>query len=229
MTGADLAGRPADPDAPVRRVVVVRHGQTGHNAAGIWQGRLDTELSELGREQARRAAPALAALRPGLLLSSDQRRAADTADVLAAASGLPVRLDARLREVHVGRWQGMSRAEAARLHPDDTAALLAGHDVAHGVDGERVRDVVARVAPVWAELVAELAPAGTALVVTHGVTARALVAGAVGLDVAALRRSVLGLANAHWAVLAEDGGAWRLESWNVGVGSPDLGLGVAAG
>ena len=35
-----------------RRLLVLRHGQTTHNAGGIWQGQIDTDLSDLGREQA---------------------------------------------------------------------------------------------------------------------------------------------------------------------------------
>ena len=73
------------PRAPARRVVVLRHGETDHNAARIWQGHLDTPLSERGLAQARAAGPAVATLHPSRIVSSDLRRARP----LAAPRGVP--------------------------------------------------------------------------------------------------------------------------------------------
>ena len=61
-----------------RRLVLLRHGQTEHNADSRMQGQLDTELSALGRRQAEAAAEVIAAMNPRLLVSSDLRRAHDT-------------------------------------------------------------------------------------------------------------------------------------------------------
>ncbi|MDQ2757671.1 MAG: histidine phosphatase family protein, partial [Actinomycetota bacterium] len=69
----------------------MRHGETDDNAAGIWQGHRDSALSARGREQARLAAPVVAALRPALIVSSDLLRAAETADAVVDLLGLPVR------------------------------------------------------------------------------------------------------------------------------------------
>jgi len=57
-----------------RRLIVWRHGETDHNAGGIWQGQLDTALSAKGREQARAAAAALTAYSPAVIVSSDLER-----------------------------------------------------------------------------------------------------------------------------------------------------------
>ncbi|HEX8518888.1 MAG TPA: histidine phosphatase family protein, partial [Pseudonocardia sp.] len=81
----------------LRRLVLLRHGQTDYNVAGRMQGHLDSVLTAVGLEQAAVAAPALAALGPDRMVSSDLRRAADTAEVVGAACGLPVKFDARLR------------------------------------------------------------------------------------------------------------------------------------
>ena len=64
-----------------RRVVVVRHAETVDNAARVWQGHKDTELSDRGREQVQAAAPHLAAYAPALIVSSDLRRAASTSSI----------------------------------------------------------------------------------------------------------------------------------------------------
>ena len=101
----------------LRRLVLLRHGQTDYNLAGRMQGHLDSELTETGRAQAVAVAPEIVRMAPDLLISSDLRRAIDTADIIGAATGLPVKLDPRLRETHLGEWQGRSvggdRAELA--------------------------------------------------------------------------------------------------------------------
>ncbi len=77
--GADQGGSPAAGHAARRRLLIWRHGQTDHNASGIWQGQLDTALSEAGRAQAQAAAAVLASYEPSLIHSSDLSRAAETA------------------------------------------------------------------------------------------------------------------------------------------------------
>ena len=70
------------------RLIVWRHGNTDWNAANRVQGQTDVPLNELGRDQARAAAPLLAALRPDAIVASDLSRAAETAAALAALTGL---------------------------------------------------------------------------------------------------------------------------------------------
>ena len=69
----------------VRRLVMLRHGQTEYNAGSRMQGQLDTELSDLGRDQAAAAAEVLAKRQPLVIVSSDLRRALDTAVAWASA------------------------------------------------------------------------------------------------------------------------------------------------
>ena len=137
----------------IRRLVMLRHGQTEFNAGSRMQGQLDTELSDLGRAQAVAAAEVLAKRQPLLIVSSDLRRAHDTALTLGEHSGLPVSVDARLRETHLGDWQGMTHTEVDAASP---GARVAWRDDArwapHG--GESRIDVAARSLPLVAELVA---------------------------------------------------------------------------
>ena len=65
----------------LRRLVLWRHGETDFNAAGRMQGQLDSALTEVGWNQAKFAAPALARFEPDLVIASDLRRATDTATV----------------------------------------------------------------------------------------------------------------------------------------------------
>jgi len=203
-----------------RTLIIWRHGETDHNASGIWQGQLDTSLSDKGREQARIAAVALAAYSPSVIVSSDLRRAADTAGTLGSRLGLPVRRDERLREIHVGRWQGMTAGDVAEQYPEEQAALLAGEDFPRGIHGETVGQVAERTRGAVDDLLTDLGPGDCAVIATHGVSARAVVASLVGLDQSLAWRSIAGLHNCHWAELGEYAGGWRIVAWNVGI-DPD--------
>jgi probable phosphoglycerate mutase len=203
----------------VRRVLVWRHGETAHNAGGIYQGQLDSHLSERGRAQARAAAEVLAARGVTRLVSSDLARASDTADALAALTGLVVEHDPRLREIHVGRWQGLPHTEVVARFPDVVAALDRGEDAVRGETGERVADVQVRVRAVFDELVHRLRDDQTAVVATHGMASRALVADVLGLSYQQAWLSLVGLRNCHWAELVEHRTGWRLDTWNAGVGT----------
>ena len=74
----------------LRRLILLRHGQTDYNIDGRMQGHIDSNLTAEGHDQAAAAAPVLAELAPDRVISSDLRRAVDTAEVVAAACGLPV-------------------------------------------------------------------------------------------------------------------------------------------
>ena len=210
----------------VRRLVLLRHGQTEYNASSRMQGQLDTDLSDLGRMQAVAAAEVLAKRQPLLIVSSDLRRALDTALALSERSGLPVSVDTRLRETHLGDWQGMTHLEVDAVAP---GARLAWRDDArwapHG--GESRIDVAERSLPVVADLVAGQAEWGVdeadrpVVLVAHGGLIAALTAALLHLPVD--NWPILGgMGNASWVQLSghsePDAGAddvrWRLDVWN---------------
>ena len=201
-----------------RRVVVLRHGETDHNAAGVWQGQLDSALSELGLRQADAVGPALAALSPDRVVSSDLTRARLTAESVGRACGIPVTLDPRFREIHAGAWQGLTADEVAERWPEERAAALRGEDIRRGGDGESMADVLVRVSAGLDEVLADL-PAGHCVVVsTHGAAARAVVAHLLDIDLALAWRVLGGLGNCHWGELVEGRAGWRLQVWNASSG-----------
>ncbi len=203
-------------------MVILRHAETVDNAARIWQGHKDTALSETGVAQVAAAAPHLAAYQPALLVSSDLQRAAATADAIAQLTGLEVRLDARLREVHVGEWQGLHADEVRARYPETLAALDRGEDVPRGITGETRRDVARRVGESIGEIERELLPGETAIIVAHGVSGRVGASDLVGLDQEASEAIFRGIDNCHWIELVESAkgfstrSRWRISGWNLG-------------
>jgi broad specificity phosphatase PhoE len=210
----------------VRRLVMLRHGQTEWNAGNRMQGQLDTELSELGRDQAVAAAEVLAKRHPLLIVSSDLRRAYDTAVVLTERTGSPLVVDGRLRETHLGDWQGMTHGEVDAVAPGARVAWRNDATWApHG--GESRVDVARRSVPLIAELVDSQSDWGAdesdrpVVLVAHGGLIAGLTARLLGLPVD--NWPVLGgMGNASWAQLSGhsardaplDAIHWRLDVWN---------------
>jgi broad specificity phosphatase PhoE len=204
----------------VTRLLIWRHGRTAWNAEGRFQGQTDVDLDDLGRRQALAAARVLAGTRPGAIITSDLRRAADTAAALAELTGLSVLPDARLRERHFGRWQGMSGTEVAATFPVEYAAWRRG-DPSPGCGIEHVDDAAKRVAAGVADAVAR-AEGGTVVVATHGGSARYALGELLGWSRTVTAR-IGGLGNCHWSELHSypDRG-WLLVAHNVG---PDAAAG----
>ena len=180
------------------------------------QGQLDTALDDRGRAQAQAVAPALAALQPVVLLSSDLSRAVDTARPVAQATGLAPVVDARLRELHLGAWQGLTAEQARERFPQEHADWRAGRDVPRG-GGETYEQASERAV---ACLLEHLPASGTLLAVTHGGTARAALGRLLDLPVACWA-SLAPLGNTCWSVVGESSRGWRLERHGAGL---DLGL-----
>lgn len=103
------------------RLIAIRHGETEWNVGTRLQGQMDVPLNPRGREQARRVGQALQHDAPQVLVSSDLSRARQTAEAVAAATGLPLQLDAGLRERHFGIWQGHTYQEVEAGWPEQSA------------------------------------------------------------------------------------------------------------
>jgi probable phosphoglycerate mutase len=103
------------------RIVLVRHGETAWNAEGRVQGQLDVPLNELGHAQARAVAAVLGGESFAAIYSSDLSRVTQTAAPTARALGMPVALDAALRERHYGMFETLTYAEVKEKHPVEYA------------------------------------------------------------------------------------------------------------
>lgn len=99
-------------------LMIIRHGETEWNRDLRFQGHGDSPLTEIGRTQAQALARRLAGAPIDRLISSDLGRARETAGYLAAATGLDVHTDARLRERHYGPFEGLTIAEIETSHPE---------------------------------------------------------------------------------------------------------------
>jgi broad specificity phosphatase PhoE len=155
-------------------LLLVRHGQSEWNAAGLMQGQTPhVPLTHLGHRQAAEAARELARLRPGALVSSDLLRAVQTAEHCARSTGLPFTTSPALREQGYGDLEGRPSRELY-----DVVDWTDPHWSADG--GESLAQLHGRVEAFLERLAAGPHPDVVALV-THGDTIRAAQAVAAGL------------------------------------------------
>ena len=199
------------------RLLLLRHGQTAWNAVGRFQGHADVPLDETGRAQARAAAPAIAALAPVALWSSDLARASETAAIIGAVLGLQPTLDPRLREYDVGERQGLTVSEFAETFPEAHAAWVrdGGHGAGTDLPGaESTDDVRGRILPALQGFWDSLAAGETGLVVSHGAAIKLATAALLGWadDQATTLR---GLDNCALVDLRRDSRGVRLAGYNL--------------
>lgn len=157
----------------LRRLWLVRHGETEGQSSIRYHGSNDVPLSAAGRAQIRALAPRLLLLSDATIVHSPLSRAAESARIVAALCGVgPPRLlaDERLREISFGDCEGMTADEIAARFPAFWELHRRGEaDAFPG--GESRRAFAARIAAAIAELAAPAA-AGDVVVVAHRGTVR---------------------------------------------------------
>ncbi|GAA1640779.1 bifunctional RNase H/acid phosphatase [Nocardia ninae] len=196
-TGA--TGRPT-------RLLLLRHGQTELSVQRRYSGRGNPPLTELGREQAARAAKMLAA-KGGIsaVLSSPLSRARETAEAAATALDAPLTVLDGLIETDFGEWEGLTFLEAAERDPELHARWL-GDASLPAPGGESFDQVRERVDAVRRDLVG-LYPGANLVVVSHVTPIKTLLQLALGVGPSLLYRLHLDLASLCIAEFYPDGGS----------------------
>ena len=185
------------------RLLLARHGETDWNAAGHIQGQTDTSLNTNGIAQAVQLAQRLreTGVQVNKLYSSPQKRAMETAQIVARTLECGIVSVEALREMSFGAWEGYSWAEIEMRWPRDYAAYLADRLNVPPPGGESFAQLLDRVVPALEEIAA--AEAGVVLAVSHSAVIKAVMCRLDGVPFREIHlRYHLG--NAQWAVLETD-------------------------
>lgn len=168
-------------DLKPTRLFLVRHGETEWNAAQVFQGHLDSNLTRAGTVQAERLAERLADEGVSAVYSSDQGRAMLTAKATADRLGLEVIPRQELREIDCGDWTGMSYTQVRAQWPNAHENWVRRPHLHCMPNGEDVAAVQRR-AFVFLREAQRRHPGESVLAVTHNTIVRAVVCSLMGLD-----------------------------------------------
>jgi broad specificity phosphatase PhoE len=137
----------------VKRVILIRPGETTWNKMGRWQGIVQVPLDDHGRAQATRLAHFIRNIGIEALYSSDLRRARDTAEIISEKLGFDPHYEQRLRERNMGQWQGLTLREIMDWYPDEYDRLLQEPHTYQIPGGESRRQVASRVSACFEDIV----------------------------------------------------------------------------
>ncbi|WP_373322263.1 2,3-bisphosphoglycerate-dependent phosphoglycerate mutase [Methylobacterium thuringiense] len=166
--------------APRRRLVLMRHGESEANSAGLFTGRLDPPLTFDGGAEADAVGRYLMekGCRIDFAISSPLLRTVDSCRRVLAAAGMSdvrMRLCSGIVERDYGDLSGLSRASASIRWGADQVDRWRRSYTAVPPGGESLRDTVSRVVPAYLREILPCAMRGTTLVVGHGNSLRALI------------------------------------------------------
>ncbi len=193
-------------------ILLMRHAETA--APAVFHGaESDIGLSERGLRQAQAAAGGLAGRAPAAVICSAMRRAIDTATPIAAACGVPLRIEPSLHERRVGVLGGLPTSPE---HPYWTETLnrwINGDTSFSTEGGESFDDIRDRVLPVWNRLADEFADRRL-IVVAHGLVCRVLLLSLLPNFTVADWKRIGSVRNLAMSELVFDGITWRAASLN---------------
>ena len=193
------------------RLLLVRHGQSEWNASRRLQGQADIALSDLGRAQADALAPLVAGFAPDLVITSDLRRARETAERLGYPDAVP---EPGLREISVGAWEGQEIPDLISRSADDYAGWRAGTYCPEG--GEAWDAFCSRTEAAIHRAARD--DAGTVLMVCHGGVIRAILHRLIGLE----PRHIVPVSPASLSAMRIENGRARLELYNLRPSGPEF-------
>ena len=168
---------------------MVRHGQTAASRENRFSGSSDPPLTEIGEAMAQAFAAAYGSMKWAAIYTSPMLRTRQTAAALERATGIQARVEAGLREIDYGEWEGLRQDEVKQRWPEAFEYWAA--DVAsRGTPGGETAFQVAGRAMRVVEEIRTRHSEGNVLLVSHKATLRIITCALLGLDVRLFRERI---------------------------------------
>ena len=190
----------------IEQLIIVRHGETLQNVAGIVQGWSDSALTEKGARQVQRLAERIAQYEPTAIYSSTLGRAISTAEAISAATGIEVHTLDDLREMRYGTWEERSFWDVRKDDYETYKKWIADPDCPCP-EGESHNDVLRRLERALANI-----DSARPVVVSHGTAIR--IGATLLLNAPVLTSRHLAQDNAALNVFVKRGERWVMQLWN---------------
>lgn len=150
----------------MRKIIVVRHGETQWNRELRYQGQTDVELNEEGIRQVKKLAQHLRDEKVESIYSSDLKRAYKTAEAIAKYHFLKIKKTKLLREISYGIWEGMYLSEVKEKYPEILDKWIKSPFNTVIPEGESIKSFARRIKRAIDKILKETA--GNILIVSHG-------------------------------------------------------------
>lgn len=155
----------------VTKIYLIRHAEAQGNAEEFFQGSINTDLTEKGRNQLRFLSERFRKVPISAIYSSPLRRAMDTAEAINRYHALTIQQDSQLREIHGGAWEGLPWSELPQKFPTQYAQWTERMWEFQAPGGDAMTDVYQRMRDTL-ESIAQSNPGRTIAVVSHGCAVR---------------------------------------------------------
>ena len=192
------------------QLIIIRHGETEWNLEGRIQGHMDSPLTESGRAQAEAIATRLQTVEVNALYSSDRGRAYSTAQVVSHKTGQDILTDKRLRELHLGKFEGLTEEEVRKRFPEEYVYLKKAVPDYIYPGGESKEQFSLRVISCLEELMGKH-QGEQIVVITHGGALSRLIRYTLGMPV--VGSNEYKICNAALNIFSYENKRWQLEIW----------------
>lgn len=197
----------------LKRLIFIRPGETDWNLTGRWQGWVQSPLNELGRQQIGRLSMFIRHIGLSALYSSDNRRARESAEIIATQLPFEPIYDKRLRERSIGYFQGLTVPEIHGWYPDEYRKLLADPEGYKIPAGESLNEVKERAGAALDDIIASAKKGSeveTIAILSHTTTLRTMIKKLLpDTDL-----TNIAFANSSVTTLGFNDGEWQLNATN---------------
>lgn len=191
------------------RLLLVRHGQSEANEAGIYAGHTNSELTDVGKQQAILTADYIAkTFSVDAVYASDLKRAYHTGEVIAASTGAELYPTKNLREIFAGKWEGVSFDVLCREYQEDYERWMNDIGNSRCSGGESVAELKDRILDALTEI-AKTNIGKTIVIATHATPIRAMQCHWNNLPLDAMK-DIPWVSNASVTEVTYEDGVWTL-------------------
>jgi probable phosphoglycerate mutase len=162
----------------MKRIYLIRHGETESNRKGIFRGRLDIPLSQVGKEQAKDLQCYFERIPIDAVYTSPLQRAVETAETVFPQHTLIK--EELLNNLDLGDWSGREKKVIEAQFPQQWEAWIKSPESITFPGGERLDDVLKRSKMFFKKVIAD--EAETIAVISHRSVVKVLIAAALGLE-----------------------------------------------
>ena len=168
---------PLAPDQSL--LVMVRHGQSQYNLENRFTGDVDIDLTDLGREEAKKAGEELHSFHFDVAYTSTLKRAQESLTIILQAlaeTSIPIYKNSALNERRYGDLQGLNKADILKQYGEEQFNLWRRSYAIQPPHGESLKDTEARALPYFTkEIETQLLAGKNVLIVAHGNSLRTII------------------------------------------------------